>query len=181
MKLGAETLKRVIATTTVAIAVIVIAVIAGVTIFFLMTRGVKVPVYPGAIENVEASAIMKSGIEKLGTFGAGVEGKVYTSTDSVVTIASWYRSKMAEQRWTKENDLVDPGGRGAFLAFKRGNDGAVIIVLAPWAPETLTSIVIFSGEWQKAYDVAVYWMTPTHLPREYPRNGLQSVGYNHQR
>jgi plastocyanin len=132
-----------ISTAVVAVVVVVIVVVAGVAVYFLMWKGggVEALVYPGATENAAASTELRSYLEN---YHISVEVKAYISTDKVATIAEWYRSKMAELGWSKENDLV--GSTDTALLFKRGNDGA-LVSLENRSSQTNTTFWTLSGSW----------------------------------
>jgi len=105
-----------------------------------------IPVYAGAVENTEIAAPIKAGLENSGLSGIDVKG--YTSTlyaTDAFLIASWYRSKMTELEWTKENDYEATGSFDAYLIFKRGNDGALIMIDGGFHE---TGFFILYGQWE---------------------------------
>jgi hypothetical protein len=111
----------------IVVIVAIVAVCVGLSVY-VVTRGGAgpsgLPVYPGAVENIEGAALAKAGLENMGA--SAIEVSAYTSTQDVTTIASWYRFKMIELGWTKENDDVVSSSGG--LMFERGNDGAFIFL-----------------------------------------------------
>jgi hypothetical protein len=123
--------------------VIVIIAAVGVSGYFLVRGGGGpggLPVYPGAVENIEGAGYVQAGLENIGA--SAIEVSAYTSTQDVATIASWYRFKMIELGWTKENE--DVGSSSGGLMFERGNDGAIVMLGSYY--ET-TDIMILYGQW----------------------------------
>jgi hypothetical protein len=126
----------------IAVVIVIIAAV-GVGGYFLVRGGAGpggLPVYPGAVENIEGTALAKAGLENMGA--SAIEVSAYTSTQDVTTIASWYRFKMIELGWTKENDDVRSSSGG--LMFERGNDGAIV---ALDSYHGTTYIIISYGQW----------------------------------
>jgi len=117
-----------ISTTVVVAVVIVVAIVVG-GFSYLLLKGESspgdLPVYPGAIEEelLTAQVKMYLGYVEL----SGIEAGAYSSSQDVTTITSWYRSKMDEFGWTKENDIpaIDGGG---LLIFKQGDYGVLLAV-----------------------------------------------------
>jgi len=129
--------------------VVVVAVVAGVGAY-VVTRGGGGPggtsVYPGAQEFTQMTieqAIQQSGQ----SLPAGWSGKIYTTSDSVSSVMSWYRTEMAG--WTNvfDNTIDYEYGGYAYsigiLAYTKGNDGTFIATYA--ATGVGTVIVVASG------------------------------------
>jgi hypothetical protein len=126
----------------IAVVIVIIAAV-GVGGYFLVRGGGGpggLPVYLGAVENIEGTALVKAGLENMGA--SAIEVSAYTSTQDVTTIASWYRFKMIELGWTKESDDVRSSSGG--LMFERGNDGAIV---ALDSYHGTTYIIILYGQW----------------------------------
>jgi len=131
-----------------------IIVVAGVGIFLLLSGGEGgtssgLATYPGAQEVTGMSpedAMMVSG----GEVPEGWSGKVYTTSDPVNTVASWYRDQMGG--WTNVMDTtmdlsqLGMGMEGivVMLAYSKGDDG-VVIMITDAVPEYDTLISVASG------------------------------------
>jgi hypothetical protein len=136
------------------VAIIVIAAIAvGVGIYTVKRGGEaggggsgNIPVYASAVENTEISLYWSGVLENIGL--SGIDAKAYDialyGTDSLL-IAPWYMSKMAELGWTKENDYELTGSFDAYLIFKRGNDGALIMIDGGFFD---SGFLILYGQWE---------------------------------
>jgi len=141
--------------------VVVAIVAASLAAFFLLFKPMVglggIPVYVGAAESKELTG--KSQQEIGGGGFTGFEIAVYKSPDSSSTIASWYRAEMIRAGWTKENETSSSsyGGRMAyFFLFKRGGDGAMIMVGPISLTEEATGIVIVFGELETIKAIMYY-------------------------
>ena len=124
-----------IAIAAIAAIVVVVVVVACVGAYIVVSRGGGVlgtlPVYSGAQEtndNVAQQAITNC-MTGMGS-PSGWSAKAYTTTASPQTVIDWYRTQMSG--WTKAMDNTMPSGdtTAYVLAYRKGNDGAVIFTFA---------------------------------------------------
>ena len=128
------------------VAIVVVAAVAVGVGAYVVTRCGGGPggtsVYPGAQEFTQMTieqAMQQSG-QSLPT---GWSGKLYTTSDSVSSVMSWYRTEMTGWEKVFDNTIEYSGISIGVLVYTKGNDATVISTYA--ATGVGTVIMVASG------------------------------------
>jgi hypothetical protein len=129
------------------IAVVVIVVAAGVGVgAYVATRGVGGPggtsAYPGAQEYTGMTIDQLAGMtgQQVPT---GWSGSVYTTSDSVSSVMSWYRTQMAGWETVMDNTFEYGGYSMSILECTSGSDATIVCAFQYTGVGTI--IAVLSG------------------------------------
>jgi hypothetical protein len=143
----------------IALIVGIAAVASGITAILLLTPGMPpgvtpsaaLPVYPGASFNEKKTKNLEKNLEM--SFIKDCKAMVYSTFDEPSNVASFYKTEMEKRGWElyQKIHIPTPGPSESspygFL-FKKGDQGAAIVISIPLMGEKETFIGIVTGPWE---------------------------------
>lgn len=155
--------------TSIVIVVFIAIAVVGLG-YFAFSRGEgkgvesRVPAYSGAVEIENKSVLSQIQTTLEEYYGITVEVKAYgVSNGDFNLIASWYRSKMEELGWVKENEISKESfsNNKVGLLYRKDDEGAIIDIIEQMEGELSPWLMIFSGEWENIrtlWNIQTLWI-----------------------